>query len=62
MSPLAHSQNFLRSAALVKKLITASSITSDDVVIEIGPGKGIITRQLFSRISPVRCIYRKMRI
>ena len=43
---LSHSQNYLHSASLVKRLIRLTSIGREDLVIEIGPGKGIITRQL----------------
>ncbi len=43
---LSHSQNFLHSPALVRKLIQMTNIRRDDLAIEIGPGRGIITRQL----------------
>ncbi len=37
------SQNFLHDNSLVNKIINLSNITKKDIVIEIGPGKGIIT-------------------
>lgn len=40
------SQNFLWNPELVERLIRGSSITKDDLVVEIGPGKGIITEHL----------------
>lgn len=40
------SQNFIKSPNLVKQLLSVSSISSDDLVLEIGPGKGIITQEL----------------
>lgn len=40
------SQNFLRSRKLVKSLVGRSSIGKNDIVYEIGPGKGIITEEL----------------
>ena len=43
---LSHSQNFLRDSSLVEKLVQTSSLTNNDVVLEIGPGKGIITEAL----------------
>ena len=43
---LSHSQNFLKSQKLVSNLINKSSIDSNDIVYEIGPGKGIITTEL----------------
>lgn len=43
---LSHSQNFLKSPRLVERLVEQSGIDPEDVVIEIGPGKGRITRVL----------------
>lgn len=40
------SQNFLHNRQLVKNLIGRSSISKNDLVLEIGPGKGIITQGL----------------
>jgi len=39
-------QNFLRSSKLVRLLLDTSSISSNDIVYEIGPGHGIITSEL----------------
>jgi len=47
------SQNFLRNLEYVKKLVELSTIGTDDVVVEIGPGKGIITEQLAARAKQV---------
>lgn len=41
-----YSQNFLKNKAQVYHLVKNSSIAKDDVVVEIGPGKGIITKFL----------------
>lgn len=41
-----HSQNFLHDIDLVRSLVNTSGISSSDTVIEIGPGKGIITSAL----------------
>src|SRR5215217_618683 len=43
---IALAQNFLRSSKIVRSLLASSSITSRDVVYEIGPGRGIITAEL----------------
>jgi 23S rRNA (adenine-N6)-dimethyltransferase len=40
------SQNFLRDPELVDKLIRNTSIGKNDTVLEIGPGRGIITTRL----------------
>lgn len=46
--PLWVSQNFLISSGLVKQLLQKTNIDKNDHVYEIGPGKGIITKQLLS--------------
>ena len=43
---IAYSQNFLTNQYLVRSLVEQSSISSTDIVYEIGPGRGIITDQL----------------
>lgn len=50
------SQNFLHSRKLVKKLILSSSIGKNDFVIEIGAGKGIITKGLIQRAKNVTAV------
>lgn len=39
-------QNFIKFPSLVRELMAATDITADDLVIEIGSGKGIITKEL----------------
>lgn len=53
---LSHSQNFLRDTELVEKLVQKSSLTSNDVVLEIGPGKGIITSILANHSKSVLAV------
>ncbi|EER0938245.1 23S ribosomal RNA methyltransferase Erm [Escherichia coli] len=48
-----HSQKFLHSKRLVSELLSKSNITSEDTVIEIGPGKGIITEELSKKCGQV---------
>lgn len=45
-APLWASQNDLTSARIIRRLIQRSNLTNADQVIEIGPGKGHITRSL----------------
>ncbi|MGB9706708.1 MAG: 23S ribosomal RNA methyltransferase Erm [Microgenomates group bacterium] len=47
------SQNFLRRPEFVANLIERTTITDSDLVVEIGPGKGIITQQLAKRAGRV---------
>lgn len=51
--PIHYSQNFLRDPELVNKLLRKSSIDHKDTVLEIGPGKGIITSELIKIASQV---------
>lgn len=53
MENLLHSQNFLYDPQFVGSLVDMSDITLDDTVIEIGPGKGIITEQLIHRAGKI---------
>lgn len=46
MNNLSISQNFLKDSNLVKKLLDETNINKEDTVLEIGPGKGIITIKL----------------
>lgn len=39
-------QNFLKSEKIVERMVTASEATSKDTILEIGPGKGILTKAL----------------
>lgn len=50
---LSHSQNFLKSPEFVKDLIDRTNIGADDLVVEIGPGKGTITKLLASKAGRV---------
>ncbi len=53
---VAFGQNFLHSRRLVERLVGATSIAPDDLVIEIGPGKGIITDVLATHCRHVLTI------
>ncbi|TSC71809.1 MAG: 16S rRNA (adenine1518-N6/adenine1519-N6)-dimethyltransferase, partial [Parcubacteria group bacterium Gr01-1014_70] len=46
-------QHFLTSAAIAKRMAEAAHIQSSDVVLEVGPGKGILTRFLLEKAKRV---------
>lgn len=48
-----YSQNFLHDIKLVSKLLNLSSVSNDDIVLEIGAGNGIITGELLKRCKLV---------
>lgn len=39
-------QNFLKSVAIVSRMVKSANVTAGDLVLEIGPGKGILTKAL----------------
>lgn len=39
-------QNFLINDGIIQKIIAAAELTEDDVVLEVGPGTGILTKAL----------------
>lgn len=39
-------QNFLKDREVLKKIIQAAELKADDLVIEIGPGEGVLTEEL----------------
>jgi len=47
------SQHFLRSRSLAASLIAQAPVRQNDVVVEIGPGRGILTRELARRCRKV---------
>jgi len=49
-------QNILAKAHLATSLVNDSSINSEDIVYEIGPGTGIITKELAERAKKVVAI------
>ena len=48
-----YSQYFLHNRELVKKLVRTSSIGFHDLVLEVGPGQGIITSELLAKAKHV---------
>ena len=51
-------QNFLLDKNIINKIINAARISSDDVVLEIGPGTGNLTKFIISN-KPKKLCYRK---
>ncbi|MFA6324823.1 MAG: 16S rRNA (adenine(1518)-N(6)/adenine(1519)-N(6))-dimethyltransferase RsmA [Candidatus Paceibacterota bacterium] len=49
-------QNFLKSVVALKEIIKAGEISSDDIILEIGPGKGALTEKLLEKCNHVIAI------
>src|SRR6266540_2545984 len=57
-----HSQNFLKDRRLVERLLGASSIRTEELVIDIGAGRGLITERLEALGAKVLAIERDPRL
>lgn len=49
-------QNFLTDRRIVSRIIAAADIVPDDNVLEIGPGRGILTRPLADRAASLTAV------
>jgi 16S rRNA (adenine1518-N6/adenine1519-N6)-dimethyltransferase len=46
-------QNFLVNSAILNKITSAANLTPQDLVIEVGPGLGVLTRRLIEKCGHV---------
>jgi 16S rRNA (adenine1518-N6/adenine1519-N6)-dimethyltransferase len=46
-------QNFLKSKAALREIIEAAALNPEDIILEVGPGKGILTEALIERVKKV---------
>lgn len=49
-------QNFLVDDEAVEKIVESADITKEDLIIEIGPGLGTLTKELLEKAGKVVCI------
>src|SRR3989339_428220 len=49
-------QNFLKSEVALRKIVETGEIKPDDVILEIGPGKGVLTKKLLEQINPTQTL------
>jgi len=49
-------QNFLTDTHIQQKIIQACELKADDVVVEIGPGQGVLTRLIAPHVKKLICI------
>ena len=49
-------QNFLINSEVVENIVNSSDIGPDDMIIEIGPGLGTLTKYLLEKLGKVLCI------
>src|SRR3989339_2207958 len=46
-------QNFLKSEKVAEEIVSAGEVCPDDIVLEVGPGKGILTEKLLEKAKKV---------
>ncbi|MFX0071972.1 MAG: 16S rRNA (adenine(1518)-N(6)/adenine(1519)-N(6))-dimethyltransferase RsmA [Candidatus Hermodarchaeota archaeon] len=49
-------QNFLINSSIIKKIISSSSISKNDIILEIGPGLGALTYELVKQAKQVYAV------
>lgn len=49
-------QNFLINQNAIDKIVSSAEISNEDLIIEIGPGLGTLTKQLLEKAGKVICI------
>lgn len=49
-------QNFLTDKNITKKIISVSEVSQNDIILEIGPGLGIITQELVNLVKKIYAI------
>jgi len=55
-------QNFLKSGKVASRIADSADITKKDVVLEIGPGKGILTEKLLEQAGKVIAVEKDMEL
>jgi 16S rRNA (adenine1518-N6/adenine1519-N6)-dimethyltransferase len=51
-----YGQHFLKDLGIVQRIVEESGVSSDDVILEIGPGRGILTQELAKKARKVVAI------
>ena len=55
-------QNFLKSESAIKEIIEAGEVVENDFVLEIGPGKGDLTKKLLEKGAKILAIEKDQRL
>jgi 16S rRNA (adenine1518-N6/adenine1519-N6)-dimethyltransferase len=55
-------QNFLRSKEALRAMIEAGDVSADDTILEVGPGKGVLTEELLKRAKKVIAVEKDDRL
>ena len=56
MTIVKYDQHFMIDKKIIKKIIDSAGLDKDEVVLEIGPGKGVLTKKLCKKAKEVICV------
>ena len=56
MTPQRLVQHFLIDTSVVKMIVDAADMRHDDIVVEVGPGRGALTKDIVSQAGKVLLI------
>ena len=51
-----YDQHFCADGALIKEMVRAAQLQKEDIILEIGPGQGILTRELAKKVKKVMAV------
>ncbi len=49
-------QNFLTDSRILQRIVDACALSDQDIVVEIGPGQGVLTRLIAPRVKKLICV------
>ncbi|OGD66955.1 ribosomal RNA small subunit methyltransferase A [Candidatus Campbellbacteria bacterium RIFOXYC2_FULL_35_25] len=55
-------QNFLKSGNIINKIVETADISDNDFILEIGPGKGVLTEKLLDKAGKVIVVEKDIRL
>jgi len=55
-------QNFLKSKIALQKMLEAGEVNEQDIILEVGPGKGILTEKLLAKAKKVIAVEKDDRL
>lgn len=55
-------QNFLKSKEVVNKIIETADLNENDIILEIGPGKGFLTENILGKVKKVIVVEKDNRL